>query len=74
MVEKALAAQVRGIGWEQSIQDGSRVPVGQPELRSRSQAAVENGQQGILPYQESLVSFQDVLVDDLDSRNCWATE
>ena len=65
VVEKALAAQLRGIGGEQSIENGPRVPVGQLRLGCGSQAAVENGQQGVLPYGESLVSFGDVAVDDL---------
>src|SRR5207253_10541327 len=66
VVEKALAAQLRGLGGEQSIEDGAGVPVSQLELRSGRQAAVENGQQGVLPYGESLVSLGEVLVDDLD--------
>src|SRR5207245_1759199 len=57
VVEKALAAQLRGIGGEQSIENRPRVPVGQLRLGCGSQAAVENGQQGVLPYGESLVSF-----------------
>src|SRR5438034_1130556 len=65
VVEKALAAQLRGIGGEQSIENRPRVPVGQLRLGCGSQAAVENGQQGVLPYGESLGSFGDVAVDDL---------
>src|SRR5438105_2419185 len=34
VVEKALAAQLRGLGGEQSIEDGAGVPVSQLELRS----------------------------------------
>jgi len=40
--------------------------VGELDLGSGSQAAIENGQQGILPHGEALVSLGDVLVDDLD--------
>lgn len=65
MVEKALAAQLCGIGGEQVIEDGARVPVGQLRLGRGSQAAVENGQQGVVPNGKSLVSFGDMTVDDL---------
>src|SRR5206468_3388771 len=71
VVEKALAAQLRGIGGEQSIENGPRVPVGQLRLGCGSQAAVENGQQGVLPYGESLVSFGDVAVDGLGDVELW---
>src|SRR6516165_6778405 len=34
-------------------------------LRSGSQAAVENGQQGILPHRESLAALGDMPIDDV---------
>src|SRR5256884_1989593 len=57
VVEKALAAQLRGIGGEQAVENGPPVPRGPLRLGWGGPAAGENGQHGVLPHREALGSL-----------------